>query len=132
VAQQFLLGDVPDDPDVRVGRAQRRVADHRLKRLAVPGVADDRRERVALAREHLHDLGELRLDHQAPLVRLTLLVVGDLGDQTLPGGHARRNAPVDEVRVDLAHQALDVVPGRALAALAGRADQDDELVPVVP
>ena len=69
VAQQLVAGDVPDDPDVRGAGAQRVVAHDRLQRVAVPRLANDRRERVPLAREHLQDLRELLLENEPALVR---------------------------------------------------------------
>ena len=90
VTKQLIAGDVTDDADARAGRAQRVVAHDRLQRFSVPRLADDRRQRVAFAREHLQRLGELRLDHEPPLVRGRLAVVfvsgvADLGDQPFPG-----------------------------------------------
>ena len=41
VAQQFVLGDVADDPDVRGAGAHRVVSDYGLERVAVPSLADD-------------------------------------------------------------------------------------------
>lgn len=88
IAKQLIAGDVRDNPDVGLGRAQRVVAHDRLKRLAVPRLTNDRRQCVALAREHLQRLGELGFDHQSALVDwcLRVLIVGwvtDLGDQPL-------------------------------------------------
>ena len=82
VAEQLVFGDVADDPDVRVGGAQRRVAADRLQPLAVPGVADDRTRRVALAGEDLHHLRELGLDHEPAFVGRRVGVAESIGSRT--------------------------------------------------
>ena len=115
VAQQLVFGDVRDDPDVRGAGAQRRVADQRLQAFAVPAVANDRRERVPLAREDLHHLRELRLEDEQSLVggRGGVVVVervADLGDQPFAAGEPGHQPAAGEVRVGGAEEVLDVVP----------------------
>src|ERR671910_3122520 len=66
---QLLPGDVTQDGDVRLGRLEWGVLDHRFEVLAVPGVSKDRRERVAVPLDHLEDLRELTLHHEEALVK---------------------------------------------------------------
>jgi hypothetical protein len=124
---------VTDDPDMRARRAQRAVLGHRLQRLAIPRVADHGRKCVALAREHLHHLHELRLDDQLALLtrRPILAVVGDLGDQPLARTHPRADTALHEGRVNVVHERLDVIPCRALPSLRTRAHEHDKLVAVM-
>ncbi|MGI9099212.1 MAG: hypothetical protein ACR2H2_12125 [Solirubrobacteraceae bacterium] len=110
----------------------------RLQRLGVPGVADDRRQRVALAREDLQDLRELRFEHEPTLVGrgcsaglAARVVVADLPDQSFARRQSRGHAASGEVAVDVGEQRVDMVPGGAFAALAGRSDEDHELVEVM-
>ena len=136
VAQQLVFGDVPDDPDVRGTGTQRVVSDHRLQRVAVPGLADDRRERVPFAREDFEDLCELLLEHELSLLDRGFAVVivqriADLGDETLAGAQAARQAVRHEALVGFVQQAAHMPPGGSFASLRRWADQDAELVGVV-
>ena len=73
--------------------------------------AHDRRERVALAREHLQDLRELGLDDQPTLVGRRLAVVSssgvaDLGDQSFAGATGPPARQPAEAGSDVAEQRL--------------------------
>jgi hypothetical protein len=91
------------------------VAHNRLQRLAVPRLADDRRQRVAFACQHFEHLRELRLDDEPALVSAGRRIfaggrVADLGDQALPARQAADQA-VREGLIDVSEQPPDVTPG---------------------
>ena len=78
-------------------------------------LANDRREGVALAREHLQHLRELRFDDEESFVggRRSVTVierVADLGDQPFAGGEPGDQPAAGEVRVGGGEEVLDVVP----------------------
>jgi hypothetical protein len=82
--------------------------------VAVPAVANDRRESVPLARENLHHLRELRLQDEESLVGgrggVTVVErVADLGDQALAAGEPGHEPGCDERQVGGGEQVLDVV-----------------------
>ncbi len=87
-------------------------------------LGDDRRERVAFARDNLEHLPELLLEHEPALVggRLGVVLVervADLGDEPLARGQAANDAALGERRVGVgAHQQPpDMSPGASLASL---------------
>jgi hypothetical protein len=97
-----------------------------LQLVAVPGLADHRREGGALAAGDGEQPGELRLQNQAAFVAGAQFVAGgvaDLGNQRFPAGQAGQDALADPARVDLGEQPADLRPGAALTGPAGLADQ---------
>jgi len=90
-----------------------------------PGLAEDRRQGVALAAGHGQHPGELRLDHEHALVRrLLLVVVAHGGDQALAGAQPAGQVVGEPARVGQGHHLVDVGLGGALAA-AGRLTNQD-------
>jgi hypothetical protein len=125
-----------DDPDVRGAGAQRVVADHRLQRVTVPRLADDRGERVPLTGEDLQDLSELLLEHEPALVHGRVCVgvidrVADLGDQALAGTQPAGETAMYEARIGLGERSADVTPRRTFASLPGRSHENAELVRIM-
>ena len=72
LAAELVEGDMADHRDVRRGRADRSLG-HDPQVAAVPGVAEDGRQRVPLAAHDPEHAGELRLDDQQALVGLALV-----------------------------------------------------------
>src|SRR5262249_5193089 len=68
IAEQLLTRDMAQDGDVRARRRCRTVLGQCPKVARVPGSANHRRERVAVALEHAQGTGELGLDHEQALV----------------------------------------------------------------
>src|SRR5262249_19238745 len=139
VAAQLVDGAVADQRDVRPGGTGRAVLGQGPQRAGLPGLADGRRERVALPLGLLQDVGVLRLEDEQTLVLDTGvgddgLVAGGLAalldlllfldrvahgpDEALTARQPRLHAVSRELLLGLLEQAEDVAPARALAALA--------------
>ena len=131
--QQLVFGDVADDRDVRVGRADRRVLGDRLQaacrptRCGSPGlrVFPSRARTLRICANSASMISRrLSLEPLSPGVGSRTSKISPSPLDSPDEMHCSRNA------VDLAEERLDVVPGGALRPLpTGR--QDRELVEVM-
>ena len=73
VLQQFILGHVPDDADMRTGGPGWAVLGEHSQSAGIPCLANDRRE-VSITLQNSKRRGEFRLDDHQPLVRNTVIL----------------------------------------------------------
>ena len=125
VAEEFVLGDVAHEADMRGGRVDEPVAVVNAEIAAVPGAAQQRGELPSLTGEARKDGGKFLCEEEEAAIVGRFFVLQSLEDGDSAGAVGGDPAGGPWL-VDFGKEGGDLTPACSFSGFAGFADEDDE------